>query len=93
MQITKAERKWYTCFMFHKIILSVSLNKVKGYFHKGIGVTNLEYTKGDSRKIIDIMYYKPELLYLNRKYNKIKNALEVDLKYGLIPLQKQRLPR
>ncbi|HEY4509914.1 MAG TPA: LAGLIDADG family homing endonuclease [Candidatus Paceibacterota bacterium] len=64
---------------------------VTGYFHKGAGVINLEYTKGDSKKLFSIMYYQNDLLFLMRKYTKIKNAFEKDGTYGLPVLQKQRI--
>ena len=66
------------------------LYEVTGYFHKGAGVINLEYTKGDSKKLFNIMYYQTKLLFLNRKYRKIKTAFQRDKKYGLVILQKQR---
>lgn len=41
---------------------------------------NLEYVKGDSEKLFRIMYHGPDLLFLNRKYIKVKTALEWNLK-------------
>src|SRR3989344_81038 len=68
-----------------------NLYGVRGYFHKGSGVTNLEYVKGDSKKLYEVMYYKKtEILYLTRKYIKVKTALEKDKQFGLQSLQKQR---
>lgn len=67
-----------------------NLYGTKGYFHKGAGVINLEYVKGDSKKLFEVMYNKTDLLCLKRKYNKIKNALDKDRKFGLHFLQKQR---
>lgn len=63
---------------------------VKGYFHKGRGVINLEYIKGDSKKLFFAMYYSKNILFLNRKYIKIKSALEKDKDLGLEYLQKSR---
>lgn len=63
---------------------------VKGYIHKGKGVYNLEYVKGDSKKIFQAMYYKNDLLFFSKKYNKVKNALEKDKIFGLSFLQQQR---
>ena len=51
---------------------------VKGAIHKGDGVLNLRYVKGDSRKLIAAMYYKQGLLQLDRKYSKIQTILEQD---------------
>lgn len=51
---------------------------VKGYLHKGVGVTNLEYTKADSNKLFCVMYHQENILFLSRKYYKIKTALEYD---------------
>jgi hypothetical protein len=53
---------------------------VKGYFHQGVGVINLEYTKGDSNKLFLAMYHQENILFLTRKYDKIKAALEYDAK-------------
>ena len=64
--------------------------KVKGYLHKGAGVCNLEYTKGDSKTLAKTMYYQDNLLFLPRKYRTIQQALEQDKEYGLPYLQKQR---
>ena len=63
---------------------------VKGYAHKGAGVWNLEYVKGDTKKLFSIMYYPREILYLKRKYRKIRNAIEKDASRGLSYLQKPR---
>ena len=65
---------------------------VKGYIHKGDGVLNLEYSKGDTKKLFAAMYYQDDLLYLNRKYRKLKNAFKKDKTLGLAYLQKQRKP-
>ena len=67
-----------------------NLYGVKGYFHKGAGVINLEYVKGDSRKLFKVMYYEPEILCLKRKYVKIINALDKDRQIGSEFLQKPR---
>lgn len=50
----------------------------KGFLHKGAGVINLEYVKGDSKKIFRAMYYKDCDLFLTRKYHKIKDAFKKD---------------
>jgi len=68
------------------------LYSVKGYFHKGAGVYNLEYVKGDSRKIFEVMYHSKATLFLSRKHSKIKSALNQDNLVGLPYLQKARMP-
>ena len=66
---------------------------VKGYIHKGDGVLNLEYVKGDSKRLFCVMYEKKSILYLERKYQKMKMAIEQDEVLGLSYLQKhQRAP-
>ncbi|MDO8632953.1 MAG: LAGLIDADG family homing endonuclease [Candidatus Wildermuthbacteria bacterium] len=72
-----------------KIELS-RLYGVTGCFHKGAGVINLEYTKGDTKKLFNTMYYKTRLLFLNRKYRKIKTAFQMDERFGSVVLQKPR---
>lgn len=63
---------------------------VSGYFHKGSGVINLEYVKGDSNKLYEIMYHSPNILCLKRKYIKVENALKKNEQFGLKFLQKPR---
>ncbi len=60
---------------------------VHGFVHKGAGVLNLEYTKGDSKKIITAMYHNPKVLFLRRKRDKIESALTYDA------LLHQKMPR
>lgn len=67
-----------------------SLFDIYGYLHKGAGVINLEYTKWASKKIISVMYYSNNILFLKRKYFKIKSAMKKDKKFGLEYLQKPR---
>jgi len=55
-----------------------SLCGVRGYIHKGAGVFILVYTKGDSKKLFEAMYHDDGILFLGRKYDKMKNALEHD---------------
>ena len=69
------------------------LYKVKGYLHQGPGVLNLEYTKGDSKKIFHAMHYDTNNLCFSKKYLKMKSAFMMDEKVGLSFLQKQRMPR
>ncbi|HVM76567.1 MAG TPA: hypothetical protein VMU07_00165 [Candidatus Paceibacterota bacterium] len=56
------------------------LYNVRGYLHKGAGVINLEYTKTDTKKIFEAMYHGPDVLFLRRKYDKMKSAFEYDAK-------------
>jgi intein/homing endonuclease len=103
---TYYDRRWPNSFCFKTSIASASrefidwLKKkltdshdVAGLVHKGAGVFNLEYTKGDSRKLFSIMYYAPELLFFSEKYNKMKTAFEQDSVHGILSLQKRRTPR
>lgn len=97
------DTRWPSSFGFKLSFASASKNFIEwlrielsrlygvtGCFHKGAGVINLEYTKGDSKKLFGTMYYQNNLLFLTRKYTKIKNAFEKDKTYGLSFLQKQR---
>ena len=97
------DKRWPNSFCFKLSFASASsdfigwlknklaeLYDVKGYFHKGVGVTNLEYTKGDSKKLFSAMYYSDDVLLLRRKYLKMKTAIRKDRKLGLEYLQKQR---
>ena len=100
------DTRWPNSFVFKLSIASASLvfirwlkrrltelYGVKGYIHKGDGVFNLEYMKGDTRKLFQAMYYKEGLLYFSMKYTKMVNAFEKDKSTGLIVLQKQRKSR
>ena len=51
---------------------------VKGFYHKGDGVCEIRYTKRDTRILFQKMYYDINLLYLNRKYVKIKKVLDFE---------------
>lgn len=89
---THWDKRWPNSFVYHLEIASASpafikwlkkklttLYGVKGFMHQGKGVKSIRYVKGDSRKLYEIMYYKPNLMFLTRKYNKIKTALDFDL--------------
>jgi hypothetical protein len=97
------DMRWPNSFSFKLSTASASLDfllwlkavltryyGVKGYLHKGDGVWNLEYVKGDTKKLSTIMYYSKNILFLNRKYRKIKTAIEEDERRGRSDLQKQR---
>lgn len=97
------DKRWPKSFCFKTSIASASpifiswlkqrlttLYGVKGYLHKGAGVTNLEYVKGDSKKLFNAMYYSKNVLCFSVKYNKMKVAIENDEKVGLSFLQKQQ---
>lgn len=103
---TFRDKRWPNSFGFRISFASASTNFVnwlhkklarlygiKGFIKNGKGVFNLDYTKGDSRKLFDAMYYKDNLLRLERKYNSINQTLKLDEKFGIRSLQKQRRPR
>ena len=94
------DKRWPKSFGYKLSFASASLNfiewlknrltqlyGVKGYIHKGDGVFNLEYVKGDSRRLFENMYYNKDILYLTRKYKKIKSALKKDNIFGVNYLQ------
>ena len=85
------DRRWPKSFGFKLSIASASayfinwlkrklttLYGVKGYLHQGAGVLNLEYVKGDTRKLLQVMYLRDNILFLKRKYDKIKTVLRYD---------------
>jgi len=97
------DKRWARSFSFKLSIASASLNfinwlkekltkyyGVKGYIHKGDGVYNLEYVKGDSKKLFQVMYYSKNILCFSKKYHKMRTALKLDENLGLSFLQKQR---
>lgn len=97
------DKRWPNSFGFKLSFISASIQfinwlkkkltqayKVKGYLHPGKGVVNLEYVKGDSKRIFAAMYYRNAPLFLNRKYRKLEKAITQDRKFGLEALQKQR---
>jgi len=100
------DRRWPNSFGFKLSFASASppfiewikkeltkLYGVKGYMHKGDGVFNLEYVKGDTKKLFEKMYRgKKDPLFLRRKYFKLKDALDIDKKVGLPYLQKSQMP-
>lgn len=86
------DKRWPNSFVYHLEIASASpvliswlkqrltkLYGVKGVICQGKGVQSIRYVKGDSRKLVEKMYYQNDLLYLRRKYEKIMAALDFDL--------------
>jgi hypothetical protein len=68
--------------------LKIRLTKlytVKGLLrhHKGAGVYGLQYVKGDSAKLFNVMHQENDRLFLKRKYDKINNAIQFDKKIKL----------
>ena len=103
---TFRDKRWPNSFSFKLSIASASLDfltwlksilnkyySVKGYIHKGAGVWNLEYVKGDTKKLFTVMYYSKNILRLDRKYCKVRDAIAEDNQRGFPCLQKQRRPR
>jgi len=101
---TFRDRRWPNSYGFHVAFASASrdfivwLQKilsqrygVKGMLKRGKGTINLTYVKGDTRKLVAVMYHKKHVLCLSRKYNKISEAFEKDKKIGRLELQKQRV--
>jgi hypothetical protein len=88
---TSWDKRWPNSFIFQIAFASASLDfiewikskltclyGVKGVICKGDGVFNLSYVKGDTKKLYTVMYHRADLLYLNRKYNKIRGAFQKD---------------
>lgn len=85
------DKRWPNSFVYYLGISSASLSflqwfkqrltdlyGVKGYIAPGKGAYTIRYVKGDSRTLFKVMYYSDDLLFLDRKYNKIKTALDFD---------------
>lgn len=88
---TAWDKRWPNSFVFHITFASGSIDFVKwmqsemrllyglkGFITKGKGVYQLRYVKGDSTKLFDLMYYRPGLLYLSRKHDKIEKAIHLN---------------
>jgi hypothetical protein len=88
---THWDKRWPNSYVYHVAFYSASkpfiewlqnkmqiLYQVKGLIKKGAGVYEIRYAKGDSRKIFQKMYYKDDLLFLSRKYSKMKGVLDFD---------------
>ena len=97
------DKRWPNSFVFKVSFASASLEFIKwlkvklaqhydvrGYIHKGAGVFNLEYVKGDSKKLVKAMYHEGCYLFLERKSSKVKAILEIDKRLGFNSLQKPR---
>jgi len=97
------DKRWTKSFGFKLSFASASLDfiewlkeqltelyGVKGYIHKGKGVFSLEYVKGDSKSLFRIMYHRQNMLYLKRKYDKMRMTIEQDEIFGLAYLQKHQ---
>ena len=85
------DRRWVNSFGYNMGLSTASvefalwlkskaskLYGVKGYVCRGAGVYTIRYTKGDSRLLFQRLYYKKDLICLQRKYIKIKTALDFD---------------
>jgi len=67
--------KEFIAFLKQKLL---DLYNISSYFHKGKGVWEVICIKAPSRKLVEVMYYAEDILFLSRKYDKIKNILELD---------------
>lgn len=92
------DKRWPKSFCYKMAFASASMKfivwlknrltalcNVRGYLHPGNGVINLEYVKGDTRKLAAFMYYRPGLLHLSRKRDKLMRALEFDTSLKIKP--------
>lgn len=86
------DKRWPNSFGYHTAFYSASevfmiwlleklryLYGVKGFIKLGAGVYEIRYAKGDSKKLFEKMYYSKDILFLKRKYIKVKEALDFDL--------------
>lgn len=101
---TSWDKRWPSSFVFQVAFASASfyfiewlkfklvhLYGVKGVICKGDGVFNLRYMKGDTKKLNAVMYYRKNLLYLIRKYNKMQDAFQKDDVLKAIHAKKRKL--
>lgn len=85
------DKRWHSSFMFYTVFTSASLPhikwlrskirellNIKGHLNKTRELWQLKYAKKESISLISKMYYKHDLPLLKRKYEKIKNILEID---------------
>jgi hypothetical protein len=85
------DRRWKRSFVFQMTFCSASksfihwlqnklneLYDVKGVLRRGDGDYVIRYVKGDSIRLYNHMYRPPTDLFLSRKYNKIRSAIEFD---------------
>lgn len=90
---THWDTRWSNSFVFHLALYSASevfirwihqrlhsIYGTNGHIKKGAGVYEIRYAKGDSKKLFEIMYYNHDIMFLSRKYHKIKEALDFDQK-------------
>ncbi len=95
------DRRWPNSFTFYITFASASLNfikwlqfnlnrlyGVKGIIWKGKGVYQIRYVKRDTIRLFEIMYSEKSL-YLKRKYDRIKQALDLnkELKFPAHPVR------
>ena len=86
------DKRWRSSFMFYTVFVSASKEHIewlRGQIFKFLKVGGsiyksrdrvcyqLKYAKGDSKKIIDRMYYSDNLICLSRKRLKINKALSI----------------
>lgn len=82
--------RWKSSFMFYTVFISASKkhiewlqNRIHDFLHISGHITKsvndsvyqLKYAKADSIKLLPEIYYQKDLIYLSRKYLKIKKCL------------------
>lgn len=90
---TSWDTRWPKSFRYEMSFASASLEfitwllqeitkacRTKGFIRKGDGVYEIRYTKSDVRLLFTAMYQNDNILFLTRKYNKMKAAFLFDQK-------------
>jgi hypothetical protein len=88
---TDRDKRWPKSFRYVMSFASASFDFVrwlhqeiasaygtKGFIRRGDGVYEIRYTKTDTRKLFAAMYQKQNILFLRRKYIKMKTAFLLD---------------
>ena len=83
------DKRWPNSLVYHICFASASyeftnwlkdklteLYDVKGFIRPGAGVFILRYVKNDTKKLFAVMYRKKNILFLKRKYIKMKTLIK-----------------
>lgn len=91
------DKRWHSSYMFYLAICSASpafikwlqkkiekLAKASGHISMSKGIYQLRFAKRETIILFDKMYYKNNLPYLKRKYDKVKDFLKINKEHAQV---------
>lgn len=96
--------RWHSSFMFYLVFTSASkahidwlrheIHKriqIKGHINRSGKLYQLKYAKAESIKLLSKIYSRKNTIYLLRKFNKIKKALNIEIVHNRINARVEKL--